>query len=142
MAKAVSGDTVRFHYTGTLEDGSEFDTSAGGEPVEITIGDGAVMPCIEEALVGMAPGDVKSVTVIADDAYGPHREELVQEIDRARFPPEIDLEVGRTLQATGPEGRTLHLTVLSISDSAVTVDLNHPLAGKDLTFELQLVEIV
>lgn len=142
MSKAVKGDTVKVHYRGTLDDGSEFDSSHDRGPLTVTIGGGEVIPGFEEALVGMAPGDNKTVTLDADNAYGEHRTEMVQQIERARIPAEIELEVGSVLQATAPDGQVVRLTVKEFDDQTVTLDANHPLAGKDLTFDLQLVEIV
>lgn len=142
MSKAVQGDTVKVHYRGTLDDGSEFDSSHDRGPLTVTIGGGEVITGFEEALVGMAPGDNKTVTLDAENAYGAHRTEMVQQIERARIPAEIELEVGSVLQATAPDGQVVRLTVKEFDDQTVTLDANHPLAGKDLTFDLQLVEIV
>jgi len=141
MTQAKLGDQVKFHFTGTFQDGDQFDTSHDQDPLEVTLGDGNIMPAVEQALVGMTAGDSKKVDVAADEAYGPHRPELVVEVERSNIPPEVSLEVGGVLQATGQQGEVLHLTVVSVSDEAVTLDQNHPLAGKDLTFDLKLVEI-
>lgn len=142
MTKVAKGDTVKVHYRGTLKDGSEFDSSHDRGPLTVTIGGGDVIPGFEEALVGMAPGDSKTVSLDAEAAYGAHRSEMVQEIERARIPTEIELAVGGVLQATAPDGQVVRLTVKDFNDETVTLDANHPLAGKDLTFDLQLVEIV
>ena len=141
MSQAKSGDTVKVHYKGTLEDGSEFDSSAEQDPIEVTIGDGLVIPGFEKALIGMAPGETKTVTLPAEEAYGPHVADNVHEIERSRIPPEIDLEVGIVLHASGPSGETVRMTVTGLTDSTVTLDANHPLAGRALTFELELVSI-
>ncbi len=141
MSQAKSGDTVTVHYKGTLEDGSEFDSSFDQDPIEVTIGSGRVIPGFEKALIGMAPGETKTVTLPAEEAYGPHLPDNVHEIDRGRIPPEIDLQVGIVLHASGPSGETIRMTVTDLSETTVTLDANHPLAGHDLTFELQLVSI-
>lgn len=142
MSEAASGDTVKVHYTGTLADGSQFDSSVGSEPLEITLGAGGVIPGFEQAVLGMSEGDSRTVTIAAKDAYGPHHADRVHEVERTQIPDDIDLEVGGILQAVGESGETLAVTVVGLSDTGVTLDFNHPLAGEDLTFELQLVEIV
>lgn len=142
MATAESGQTVKVHYTGTLDNGDEFDTSLGGEPLEVTLGEGAVIVGFERALLGMEPGDSKTVQIAADDAYGDHQAERVYEVERARIPPDVELEVGRVLQANGDDGQTVTMTVAALTEAMVTLDFNHPLAGKNLTFQLELVEIV
>lgn len=142
MSEAKTGDTVRIHYTGTLTDGSEFDSSAGRDPLEFTIGSGQIIPGLEKEIEGMKVGDRNTVTVAADEAYGPHRPEGVQEVPRSNIPETIDLAVGTQLQGMTPDGRQMNLTVIELSDETVTLDANHPLAGKDLVFEVELVEIV
>lgn len=142
MSQAAPGNTVLFHYTGTLSDGSVFDSSVGREPLRVELGSGQIIPGVDQALAGMTPGDTKTVTIAADQAYGPHREELIHEIDRARLSPEMKVDVGDRLEGTDASGRRLHLTVVEVSDDKVKLDANHPLAGQDLTFELELVEIV
>lgn len=142
MAEAKSGDTVRVHYTGRLDDGSEFDSSSGRDPLEFTLGEGEVIAGFEGAILGMAEGETKTFGVAAAEAYGDHDASRVQTVDRARVAPEVALEVGSRLQATDPEGRVLALTVVELTEETVTVDANHPLAGKDLTFDIELVEIV
>lgn len=141
MAEAKNGDTVRIHYTGTLEDGSVFDSSEGQEPLEFTLGSGEVIPGFEAAIQGMQPGDKKEVTVVSDEAYGEHRSDWVLEVGREDFPTNIEPEVGQQLQLS-QGGQSFVVTVTDVSDASVTLDANHPLAGKDLTFELELVEIV
>lgn len=140
--QAANGDTVRVHYTGTLADGTEFDTSVGRDPIELTLGGGMVIPGFENALTGMAEGETKTVTLEPVEAYGPHDARLVQEVERERIPAEIDLQVGTGLQTSDGGGNTINLTVVALADDTVTVDANHPLAGKDLTFDLELVEVV
>ena len=142
MSEVKSGDTVRIHYTGTLADGSQFDSSSGRDPLEFTIGAGSVIPGFEQAIIGMAVGDSKSVTIACADAYGPHDAELIREVEREAIPDSIELAVGLQLQAQGPDNNQLVLTVVEFDEETVRLDANHPLAGKDLTFALELVEIV
>ena len=140
---ANQGQTVRVHYTGTLEDQSEFDSSRKrGEPLEFTIGVRQVIPGFEEAVVGMAPGDSKVVNIPAAEAYGEYRQEMVAEFPRSEIGDDIQLEEGLVLSAQGPNGEQLHFSVVSFNDENVTLDGNHPLAGKDLTFDIELVEIL
>lgn len=141
MAEAKNGDTVRIHYTGTLEDGSVFDSSDGQEPLEFTLGSGEVIPGFEAAIQGMEPGQKKEVTIPSGDAYGAHNSEWVLVIGREDFPDHIEPEVGQQLQLS-QRGQSFVVTVTGVTEASVTLDANHPLAGKDLTFELELVEIV
>lgn len=140
MTQAKNGDTVMVHYTGTLDDGTQFDSSVGGEPLEVTLGEGGVIPGFEQALEGMAVGDKKTVNIPVEEAYGEAHSELVQEIPRDQIPAEIELEVGIQLQAEGPQGPFV-VTVTDVADETVTLDGNHPLAGKALNFDLELAEI-
>jgi len=142
MIQAAMGDTVRVHYVGTLADGSEFDSSAGGEPLELTIGAGALIAGFEQALVGMSPGERKTVTLGPEEAYGPYHADRVAEIERTEMPPDLDLAIGETLYAKDTPVGTLRLTIIALSDDMVTLDANHPLAGKDLTFDLHLVAVL
>jgi FKBP-type peptidyl-prolyl cis-trans isomerase 2 len=141
MAQAQTGDTVRVHYTGRLDGGEVFDSSRGRDPFEFTLGEGQVIPGFDRAVTGMEPGDEKTVTIPSDQAYGERRDEMVGEVPRAQFPPHIDPQVGQQLQMQ-QEGQNFVVTVAEVSDDAVKLDANHPLAGKDLTFDLELVEIV
>lgn len=142
MSKAQSGDTVRVHYTGTLHDGDQFDSSMGGEPLEFTLGEGRLIPGFEAAVVGMEPGETTTATVASDEAYGPRRDELVAAVERDQLPDDLDLSVGQALQMKDPEGRPFVVHVTAVENDQVTLDANHPLAGKDLQFEIELVEIV
>jgi peptidylprolyl isomerase len=142
MTQATNGDTVLFHYTGSLTDGRVFDSSSGRDPLQVTIGSGQVIRGVDDALCGMAPGEEKTVTVGADEAYGPRRPELLHEVQRAAIPPEVDLEVGSQLEGRDTAGQRLRLTVVDVADDKVTLDANHPLAGQDLTFDLELVRII
>ena len=142
MTQAQTGQTVRVHYTGKFDDGSVFDSSQGRDPLEFPLGAGQVIPGFEDAIVGMSIGDKKTVNIPCDNAYGPHHPEMIDEVERSAIPAEIDLQVGGQLQAMGPDNQPVLLTIVALSDSHATMDANHPLAGKDLTFELELVEIV
>jgi peptidylprolyl isomerase len=135
------GDTVKVHYTGKLDDGTVFDSSVERDPLEFTIGEGQIIPGFEGAVIGMEAGESKVVVIDSVDAYGPHFEELVQVVDRAQIPDDIELEVGIQLQANHPQGGPLILTITEFSAETVTLDANHPLAGKDLTFEIEVLSI-
>lgn len=138
--EARPGDTVRIHYTGTLKDGTEFDSSREREPLAFTVGAGEVIPGFDAAVTGMAVGDRKTVTIPADQAYGPHREELVVQVPRSQVPPQITPRVGQRLQL-GRGDQAMMVVVREVNDDAVVLDGNHPLAGEDLTFALELVEV-
>lgn len=140
MSSAKSGDTVLVHYTGRLEDGSVFDSSDGRDPLEFTVGSGQVIPGFEAAVSGMSPGEERSVTIPAADAYGDRKDDLVIEVERTQLPPDIDPSPGQQLQLS-QEGRAFVVTVADVTPEKVTLDANHPLAGEDLTFDLQLVAI-
>jgi len=142
MTEAKKGDTVKIHYTGKLDDGTVFDTSDGRDPLEFTLGEGKVIPGFEEAVLGMNASDSKTTTIPSAEAYGPHHEEMVVEVDRGQFPPDITPEIGQQLQMQRPDGQKMVVAVTEVSESTVTLDANHPLAGKDLTFDIELVEIV
>ncbi len=141
MSSPQLGQKVRVHYTGTLEDGTQFDSSAGREPLEFTLGEGQVIPGFESALAEMSVGETKTVNIPADQAYGAHQPELVQKVEREQIPAEIELALGAQLQAQGPDGQVFRLVVIELDEATATLDGNHPLAGKALTFELELVEI-
>ena len=141
MAEAQTGDTVKVHYKGMLEDGQVFDDSHNREPLEFTIGEGQVIPGFEDAVKGMSPGETETEEIPSDQAYGARREDLVAAIDRSALPDGMDPDVGQRLQMEQEGGQTLNVVVVDQDESSITVDANHPLAGKDLTFELELVEI-
>jgi len=142
MSQAKKGDTVRIHYTGRLQDGTVFDSSQGHDPLEFTIGAGEVIRGFENAALGLEVGQSKTATIPAAEAYGPHRPEMVITVDRSEFEDQADPQIGQRFQAQTEGGETLDLTVVNISPEGVTLDANHPLAGKDLTFDIELVEIV
>ena len=141
MTEVQEGNTVKVHYTGTLDDGTVFDSSVGREPLEFTIGQGQMIPGFERGVVGMELGEKRTVVVAADQAYGVHRPDGVFEVERTEIPTTIPLQQGMQLQANGPGGQPVTMTVLEVSDEKVKLDANHPLAGKDLTFEIEIVEI-
>ena len=141
MAQAKQGDTVRVHYTGTLEDGQEFDSSRGLEPLTFTLGGGSVIQGFDDAVTGMSVGDEKRVTIAADDAYGPRRDELTLQLPRAELPPDLELQEGSQLRME-QDDQSIVVTVRQLDDTTVTLDANHRLAGESLTFDLRLVEIV
>jgi peptidylprolyl isomerase len=141
MGQAKPGDTVKIHYTGKLDDGTVFDSSVDREPLEFTLNSGQVIPGFDQAVVGMSPGETKTEKIPMDQAYGPYREEMVVEVSRQQMPPELQPEVGQQLQVQQTDGQTIPVVVAEVTDSTVTLDANHPLAGEDLTFEIQLVEI-
>jgi peptidylprolyl isomerase len=141
MSQAKVGDTVKIHYTGTLEDGSQFDSSAGRDPLEFTLGSGQVIPGFDDAVSGMAVGDKKTVNISPADAYGERHEQLVQEVPHSALPDDLSPQVGMGLQAQGPDGQVMNLTVTSVGEESITVDGNHPLAGKALNFDIELVSI-
>ncbi len=141
MTEVKEGDTVRIHYTGRLADGSTFDTSEGREPLEFTVGSGQIIPGLDAALPGMSVGDTKKVEVAADEAYGQPDPNARQSVPRAEIPEHIPLDVGTRLQVQTPQGQVMPVTVAEVSDAEVVLDANHPLAGEDLTFDIELVEI-
>ena len=141
MAQAGNGDTVKIHYTGTLADGTEFDSSRDREPLQFTIGARQVIEGFEQAVVGMSPGDSKTATIPAAAAYGPRCDEMVVTVERSELPDDLEPQVGRRLRVEQDAGGPLIVMVTEVSESSVTLDGNHPLAGKDLTFALELVEI-
>lgn len=141
MAQAQSGNKVRVHYTGRLDDGTVFDSSQGEEPLEFTIGGGQMLVGFEQEVVGMEPGQSKTIHLPVDLAYGPHSPERVIEVDRKEMPPNMPLELGVMVEGNRPGGGQMPFTVVAVTADKVTLDGNHPLAGKDLTFDLQLVEI-
>ncbi|MBC8412160.1 MAG: peptidylprolyl isomerase [Nitrospira sp.] len=142
MAAVENGNTVKVHYTGTLDNGEIFDSSRDREPLEFTLGQGQLIDGFEKAVIGLSAGESTVVRIEADNAYGLHREELVIEIKREHVPANIDLQEGAQLSLSNPEGGVINVVVTSVEDDHITVDANHPLANKDLTFNIELVEIL
>ena len=140
MSKATTGNTVRIHYTGKLEDGTVFDSSAERDPIEFELGSGQVIPGIDDAVVGMSAGESKTFTVQPDKAYGPHHEQLVQSVPVSALPDNLEPAVGMQLESQAPDGQVTRLTVTKVTEDAITVDANHPLAGQALEFDIELVD--
>jgi FKBP-type peptidyl-prolyl cis-trans isomerase 2 len=137
------GQTVRVHYTGKLTNGQEFDSShPRGEPLEFTLGLKQVIEGFENAILGMSIGDSKTVEIPVDQAYGESRDEMIADFPRSEIPETIELEEGMTLTSTSPDGNSMHFRVKSFNEEVVTLDANHPLAGQDLIFEIELIEIL
>ncbi len=141
MVQAKTGDNVKIHYKGSLDDGTIFDSSEDSEPLEFTIGASQVIPGFEEAVIGMSAGEKKTFKIPADKAYGQRNEALVKSIDRANFAPGIELEIGLRMRLTMANDESIIVQITGLDDTSVTLDANHPLAGKDLTFDITLVEI-
>ena len=142
MQKPQSGDTVRVHYTGTLEDGSEFDSSRGSEPMEFAMGQGQLISGFETAVAELIVGGTCTVTLNPDEAYGSVNPDMIQDVPRRLMPEDMELREGMVLQGRADDGRVDNFTVISFTEETVKLDANHPLAGKVLTFEIELVEIV
>jgi peptidylprolyl isomerase len=141
MTQAKSGDLVAIHYTGKLEDGTVFDSSRDRDPLEFSLGSGQVIPGFEAAVMGMSLGESKTEVIPSEQAYGPYRDEMVMVVDLQQIPAEIPLEVGIQLQLQGPDGQAVPVLVSDLSNSDVTLDANHPLAGETLIFDIELVGI-
>jgi peptidylprolyl isomerase len=141
MSQAKSGDVVTIHYTGTLDDGTQFDSSSGGEPLQFVLGSNQVIQGFSKAIEGMAVGDSKTVNIPVDEAYGPRKEQMVQDVPKTVLPEDLEPKEGMALQARNQEGQTVNLVVTAVGDDTITVDGNHPLAGKALNFDIELVDI-
>ncbi len=137
-----SGDTVKVHYTAKTDELVIFDSSVQMEPLTFTIGGDEIIPAFEKALIGMKAGDKKTINLMSDEAFGPHVDDLITTVEKNQLPPNLELEKGQQLQIQQPDGQLLVVKVVEITDNAVTFDANHPLAGRDLTFDINLVEIV
>jgi FKBP-type peptidyl-prolyl cis-trans isomerase 2 len=142
MVQAQSGDIVKVHYTGRLADGTIFETSLQRDPLEFTLGGGDLLPGFEQAVLGMTAGESKTITIPAAHAYGPHQPERVLEIERHHLPQDLHPEVGQHLHLQRQDGGTIDVVVTALTEGHITLDANHPLAGHDLTFDLQLVAIL
>ncbi len=141
MSIAKDGDTVKVHYTGTLENGEVFDTSEEREPLEFTLGQGQLIPGFEKAVIGLNVGDSTKVDIPSVEAYGEMREDLVINVPKDQLPADVEPQVGMQLQVNQPNGQPVPVRITGISDTELTLDANHPLAGKDLSFEIELVEV-
>lgn len=142
MAGAKKGDQVKVFYVGRLADGSIFDSSEGQAPLEFIVGRKEVIRGFDQAVLGMTPGEVKTLTLAAEQAYGPHREEMVAEVERADVPAQLKLVVGNHLELTREDGEPIVVKIVALDEAKVILDANHPLAGQDLTFEIRLLEIL
>jgi peptidylprolyl isomerase len=142
MALAKAGDTVRIHYKGTLEDGTVFDSSRGRDPFEFVLGAGMVIPGFDNAITGMEEGSTQTVAIEPEDAYGPYQDDHVIEVNKDQIPADITPEIGMGLQLHSNDGRKFNVVISEIADDTVKLDGNHPLAGKTLTFEIELLAIV
>jgi peptidylprolyl isomerase len=142
MAQAKKGDTVRVHYTGKLEDGTVFDTSLNRHPLQFTIGNGQVIAGFEQAVAGMNTGESKTAVIPVELGYGQRRDDMIVTVKRDQLPPDLTAKVGQRLEITQADDQVLLVTVTGITESSITLDANHPLAGKVLTFDLELVGIV
>lgn len=142
MKSAKNGSTVKVHYTGTLDNGNVFDSSREHEPLEFTIGSGQLIKGFEDTVMGMAAGNVQTVKIAAAEAYGDRRAELVITINKDQFPENISPAEGLQLDLKSPDGNVLNAIVTMVGENSVTLDANHPLAGQDLTFDIELLEIV
>lgn len=141
MQKVKKGDKVKVHYTGKLKDGTVFDSSDGRDPLEFTVGAGQMIPGFDTGVEGMGVGEKKTLELDADDAYGQVRKELVAKIPKADIPSDLDVKVGQVLQMQHPQGFPITVTVTDMDEETITLDGNPPLAGKDLIFDVEMVEI-
>lgn len=141
MSKVKNENKVKVHYTGTLEDGTVFDSSREREPIEFTVGGGEMIKGFDEAVVGMEVGETKNFTIEADDAYGQRRDEMVFKVDRSQLPEGMEPQVGQHLQTEAEGGQPVILEIVEVEDAQVTLDGNHPLAGKDLNFDIEVMEV-
>jgi peptidylprolyl isomerase len=141
MTQAKAGDTIRIHYTGTLTSGEVFDSSEGRDPLEFTLGSGMIIKGLDQAIYGMIVGEKKVVVIAAADAYGDMNPDARQAVPRSEFPDDIPAEVGTQLQMQSPEGQVIPVTITEVSDTEITLDANHMLAGKDLTFDFEITGI-
>lgn len=141
MAEAKKGDKVKVHYTGKFEDGTVFDSSEGREPLDFQLGAGQMIPGFEKAVMGMKEGEKKTQSVSAEEGYGDRNDNLLIEVDRSNIPAELNPEVGQQLQVKQADGQSIPVVIAEVNDKSVKLDANHPLAGQDLTFEIELVKI-
>lgn len=141
MTQVKPGDKVTVNYIGKLEDGSVFDTTENRGPLEVVVGEHQLIKGFQEALVGMSPGESKTVELSPEEAYGPHRDEMCLTVERSQIPPDLEPHVGQRLELKQQNGQPVRTVVTEVTDSSVTLDANHPLAGRSLTFEISLVEV-
>jgi peptidylprolyl isomerase len=143
MSKVENGNTIKVHYRGTLNDGTEFDNSrTRGDTFSFQVGAGSVISGFDSGVVGMTPGEVKTVVITPEDGYGDRVDEAVQSVPRESFPPDFEFVVGATVQGQRPDGQPFLAKICESSETSVVLDFNHPLAGQDLNFEIELVEVL
>ena len=142
MAQAKQGDKVQLHYMGKLQDGTIFDSSRERHPLQFTIGEGKVIAGFEQAVIGMKIGEHKTARIPMEQAYGPHREDMVVTMDRSKLPPGLNPKIGQRLEMTQVDDQTSLVTVIDATEATLTLDANHPLAGKELTFDIELIGIL
>ncbi len=142
MTQAKTGDKVKVHFEGCLVDGTVFGSTMNEEPFKFTIGEKNMLPSFENAIVGMRPGDTKKIALTPMEAYGPYKKERVFAMEKSGFPPEINLEVGKRLRVRKQDGKYAVVTIKNFSEDSIVLDENDPLAGKTLTFKIELVEII
>jgi peptidylprolyl isomerase len=142
MAQAKQGDTVQLHYMGKLQDGTVFDSSRERHPLQFTIGSGQVIAGFEQAVIGMKIGELKTARIPMEQAYGPHRDDMIVTMDRSKLPAGVNPKIGQRLEITQVDDQTSLVTVTEVTESTLTLDANHPLAGKELTFDIELVGIL
>ncbi len=141
MQIVKKGDTIKIHYHGTLSDGSIFDSSKQREPLEFEVGSGMVIPGFDDGVMNMKVGDIKTINIPFDEAYGPVQEQMIIDFPRNQFPEDMQPEAGMQLQMSDKSGQNFPVVVVSATDEIIKLNANHPLAGKDLTFKLELIEI-
>jgi len=142
MAQAKDGDTIKVHYTGKLDDGSVFDSSADRDPLEFKLGDNRIIRGFENAVIGMEPGGKSTVNITAEEAFGPYKDEMIMEVKKEDLPTDLDPKIGQKFNLQQSDDQTIIVTVTEVTEDTVTLDANHPLAGKDLSFDIELLEIV
>ncbi|HEY5653900.1 MAG TPA: peptidylprolyl isomerase [Pontiella sp.] len=136
-----NGQKVKIHYTGTLDDGNQFDSSVGRDPLEFEMGAGMVIPGFEKGVADMTVGEKKTINIPAAEAYGEKRDEMIMDFERSQLPEGLKPEIGMGLQMQGPQGQPIPVQITAVAETTITIDANHPLAGQNLNFELELVEI-
>jgi peptidylprolyl isomerase len=142
MTQAKDNDSVKVHYTGKLKDGTVFDSSKDRSPLQFQLGEGQIIPGFEQAVMGMSPGETKTVNIPSDQAYGPRLEDLIQEVPRQQLPTDMEFKVGQRLQLGQEKEHPMIVEVTDVTEASITLDANHPLAGKDLLFDIELLEII
>ena len=142
MTQAKNNDSVKVHYTGKLKDGTVFDSSQDRNPLQFQLGQGQIIPGFEQAVMGMSPGESKTINIPSNQAYGPRLEDLIQEVPRQQLPTDMEFQVGQRLQLGQEKEQPMIVEVTEVTDASITLDANHPLAGRELFFDIELLEIV